>query len=478
MGEGHSGGIVDTLGDLLEKAQAQLDDARKTETADLHNFQMLRQSLVDEIKYANKEMDEAKKGIAENGEKKAVAEGDLDVTSKELTSDVTTLEGLRKACLDKAQDYEAETKSREEELKALAQAKKVIMGETSGADSIAYGLSQTSFLQLKSGSDLSNFEAVRFVRELARKHKSTALAQLAMRMASALHSGTDADPFAKVKGLISAMIERLESEAESDATEKAFCDKELSETNVKKADKTAEIDKMSTKIDQMSTRSAQLKGEVAALQNALTELTAAQAEMDKLRREENDAFKAAKADMEKGLSGVKLALKILTEYYAKDKAHSAAEGSGAGIIGLLEVVESDFSKALAEAMAAEEGAASAYDKLSKENEIDKTMKEQDIKYKTKEAEDLDKATADETSDRSGVQAELAAVMEYLGTLEKRCIVTGAVLGTSAESYAERKQRREAEIAGLKEALSILEGSAALLQETRSLRGVNMHNLSE
>merc|ERR1712113_248024 len=128
--------------------------------------------------------------------------------------------------------------------------------------------------------------------------------------------------------------------------------------------------------------------------------------------------------------------------------------------------------------ASEESAQNAYEKLSKENEIDKTMKEQDIKYKTKEAADLDKATADETSDRSGVQAELAAVMEYLGTLEKRCIVTGAVLGTSAESYEERKRRREAEIAGLKEALSILEGSAALLQETRSLRGVHMHNLSE
>ena len=56
-------------------------------------------------------MDEAKKGIAENGEKKAVAEGDLDVTSKELTSEVTALEGLRKACLD------------------LAQAKKVIASE-------------------------------------------------------------------------------------------------------------------------------------------------------------------------------------------------------------------------------------------------------------------------------------------------------------------------------------------------------------
>ena len=78
---------VDTLHDLLEKARIQLDDARKTETAGLHNFQMLKQSLVDEIKYCSK-------GMAENGEKKAAAEGDLDVTLKELSSDVTTLEGL------------------------------------------------------------------------------------------------------------------------------------------------------------------------------------------------------------------------------------------------------------------------------------------------------------------------------------------------------------------------------------------------
>ena len=40
-------------------------------------------------------MDEAKKGIADNGRKKSVAEGDPDVTSKELNFDVTTLEELR-----------------------------------------------------------------------------------------------------------------------------------------------------------------------------------------------------------------------------------------------------------------------------------------------------------------------------------------------------------------------------------------------
>ena len=40
--EVHSGGIVDTLNDLLEKASAKLDDAHKTETVDLHNFERLK----------------------------------------------------------------------------------------------------------------------------------------------------------------------------------------------------------------------------------------------------------------------------------------------------------------------------------------------------------------------------------------------------------------------------------------------------
>ena len=63
------------------------------------------------------------------------------------------------------------------------------------------------------------------------------------------------------------------------------------------------------------------------------------------------------AEMEKGVKGVKLALKVLNEYYAKeDKSHSSADGASTGIIGLLEVCESDFSKGLAEMVAAEESA--------------------------------------------------------------------------------------------------------------------------
>jgi len=465
--KGHSGDIIATLEDLLEKAEAQLDHARKTETANFHNFQLLRQSIEDEIKFGKADLAAAQKGIAESAGKLATAGGDLKVTTSDLNTDVSTLADLHQNCMTKAQDHEAATKSRDEELKALAEAKRVIAEETGGANTVTYGLNQVSFFQLSSGADLANYEVARLVRDLSQKTHSSALSLLASRIASLIRSSTSVgdDPFAKVKGLIADMIARLEAEAEADATHKAYCDKELAETRAKKEDKEAEIAKLSTKIDQMSTRSAQLKQEVAALQKALAELASAQAEMDKLREEEHAVFVQEKADLEQGLEGVKLALKILREYYAKeDKKHEAAQGAGEGVIGLLEVAESDFSKTLAEIVATEASAASTYTQQTKDNQIEKTAKSQDVKYKSKESADLDKAVAGASADRSGVQTELDAVNEYLDSLLKQCTAV-------PETYAQREQRRAAEIAGLKQALSILEGEASLIQQNarRGLR---------
>jgi hypothetical protein len=465
--EGHSGGIVATLTDLLEKAQQQLKDAQNKETSNLHNFQMLKQSIEDEIKYGQKELAEAKAGVAASGERKATAEGDLSATTKDLEEDKSVKGDLHQQCMTTAQDFEAEVKSRGEELKALAEAKKVIVEETGAADSLSYGLDQVSFLQrLKTETDLAHYEAVRFVRDLARKQNSKALAQLASRMASAMRMGASSgeDPFAKVKGLIMDMIEKLETEAGADAKHKAYCDKELAYADEKKADRVAEIEKLSTSIDEMSARSAQLKEEVAALEKSLMEIAASQAAADKLRAEEHETYLSNKADMEQGLVGVKAALKILTQYYAKqDKDHEAAQGAGEGIIGLLEVVESDFSKGLAEYTGAEETAQNGYEAMTKENEQLTALKQQDVKYKTKESKDLDKATAEATSDRAGVQTELDAVNKYLASLHAQCDET-------TDSYETQVARRTAELAGLKEALQILEGEAALVQfSARRLR---------
>merc|ERR1712087_174863 len=83
-------------------------------------------------------------------------------------------------------------------------------------------------------------------------------------------------------------------------------------------------------------------------------------------------------------------------------------------------------------------------------------KNQDVKYRTLEAKSQDATVADYSADRQAASAELSAVLDYYGKIKDRCIA-------KPETYAERKRRREAEIAGLKEALSILEDETAFVQ---------------
>merc|ERR1740121_2003104 len=115
---------------------------------------------------------------------------------------------------------------------------------------------------------------------------------------------------------------------------------------------------------------------------------------------------------------------------------------------MLEVILGDFSKSLADITAAEDTAASEYEATTQENKVAKAAKDQDVKYQTKEAAGLDKAVTEATADRATTQSELDAVVEYLAKLEDMCIA-------KPETYADRAERRAAEIAGLKKALEIL-----------------------
>merc|ERR1719272_1793898 len=95
-------------------------------------------------------MDKANKEKAQSAEKKAGAEGELEVTTKELKADSSTLADLHHNCMSKASDFEAEQKSREEELKAIATAKKLVVEATKGASDQQY-----SFVQVASSARLS-----------------------------------------------------------------------------------------------------------------------------------------------------------------------------------------------------------------------------------------------------------------------------------------------------------------------------------
>merc|ERR1719335_2082982 len=78
----HSSGIFDVLEDMKEKAEGQLAELRKAESATKHNYNMLKQSLTDSIEADTKDMDEEKSLKANTEETKAVAEGDPAVIGR------------------------------------------------------------------------------------------------------------------------------------------------------------------------------------------------------------------------------------------------------------------------------------------------------------------------------------------------------------------------------------------------------------
>merc|ERR1719171_1439172 len=314
----HSTSIVEVLEDLKEKAEAELADLRKAETNAQHNFDMLKQSLEDQGAFDKKNLAEEQEAKAAAEESKATAEGDLSSTVKDLANAKESLATAQQTCMQVAADHAATIKGREEELKVLAEAKKILVETTPGAVEQTYSFLQVaSASKLRTRADLANFEVVNLVKHLAEKHHSAALAELASRISAVLRYGAanGEDPFAKVKGLIKELIDRLLAEAHAEATEKAYCDEQMAKTEAKKAEPEDDIAKLTAKIDEAAAMSAMLKEDVKELQAELAELAKLQAEMDKTRQEEYEAFVKAKADLEAGLAGVRKALDVLREYY-------------------------------------------------------------------------------------------------------------------------------------------------------------------
>merc|ERR1719265_2232706 len=138
-----SGGIVDVIADMQGKAEEELSELRKTEKTAQHNFNMLKQSLEDQLAVDNKDMDAAKSKKAADEEAKATATGELDVTVKELKASKDALASAQSNCMTVASDHEATVKSREEELKVVAEATKILQETSGGAVEQTYSLLQT-----------------------------------------------------------------------------------------------------------------------------------------------------------------------------------------------------------------------------------------------------------------------------------------------------------------------------------------------
>jgi chromosome segregation ATPase len=289
-----------------------------------------------------------------------------------------------------------------------------------------------------------------------------------------LVASAQSDPFGKIRGLIEEMIAKLTKEAAEEADQKSFCDEEISESKAKQADLSGKLDKTTARIAKAEADKAKLQEEIKLLEEEISEIDAGQAEATKVRQEEHAEYLTSSKDFKDSAAAVAKAIDVLSEYYnsasfvqvsSKEAPDfGGAKGDvGSTIVSILEVAESDFTTMLAEAEADESSAAEAYDKLTKENAVTKATKQADVKGKTSEGKQLEVALGNYAENKATTTDELDAVLMYLDKLKPQC-------ESKVMSYAERKAKREQEIEGLKEALTILSGEA-LLQVKSSLRGI-------
>merc|ERR1719155_15717 len=281
---------------------------------------------------------------------------------------------------------------------------------------------------------------------------ATAGTKLKSSVLSSLSVKVMADPFVKVKKLIQELIERLVQEATAEATKKGFCDLELSKAEKNRNHRWQDVQRLNAELSALEAKRDELEEELSELAAALKEL--------------NAALKEAK----EGLGAVKEALTVLKVFYKKgakatvllqaspvdEDDPGAASGAYKGnqqaskaILGLLEVIVSDFERTIKNTSAEEEKEAAEF------VEFDRTSKA-DIGGKTTKTElndqDLETTKTSITEKSKDMQTNMDLVdkaLEELEELKPLCIDTGM-------SYEERVEKREEEIDALKRALCILD----------------------
>jgi hypothetical protein len=461
-----SGGIVDTLIDMKDKAEESLSSTRKDEMEAAHAFALLKQGLDDGVAVAKKQLTEDTLMRSTTEEELHNSEASLAETQKVLSTDTEYLAECKQSCEAKAIQWTVRKKSAAEEMAAIEQAK------TTLSEGVPTFLQTGARVQAKAdGEDEVRGRAAKLLRGLARQANSYALAQLAVRVRS--------DPFGKIRGLIEEMMAKLVKEAAEEADQKQFCDEETSESKGKQADLSGKLEKTEARIQKAEAGKAKLTEEIKHLSGEIAEIDAGQAKATMVRAEQHEEFLKASQDAKDSAAAVAKAIDTLSEYYSKaasfvqvGETHrtwqpafgGAKSDVGSTIVSILENCESNFAQMLAEQEADEASALESYDKLTQENKVGKAEKTADVEGKENEMKALEVAVGNYKENKATTTQELDAVLTYLDKLKPQC-------ETKAMSYAERKAKRDAEISGLKEALTLLSGEALVQTSLRGARRV-------
>jgi len=462
--ESQSGGILAMLQELDTKFLAEMTDLEKQEMNALHAYQRLVQSFKEQTELAEQEISQKEKRIAQS--KADLAQAKADLTEEETLKDKNEeyFRELKALCSQKQSDFASRQQLRAEEIEALTKAIEIISSNSVTADRLPGG-AQASALAQMSRNDPRQRQLGRAATLLAQRAASTGSRTLAIAAQKA-----GADPFEKVKKMIRDLITKLLEEAASEANEKGWCDTELAKNKLTRTNKAEEVDQLHAEVEKLSVTETELSQKIADITDEIAQLDKSVKEATAERKEEKAENEQTIADAKMSQKAVAQALAVLRDFYAKAAEATALvqqtpaedapetfsapyQGMGAesgGVIGMLEVVESDFARLDSETTASEIQAANAFKSFVNEAEQDKAVAQAEVDNKQEKLETTQQVLVSTKNDLEQTQAQLDAADKYYAKLKPNCVDTGI-------SWEERIQRREEEMQTLKEAYKILTG---------------------
>merc|ERR1719486_1331468 len=342
---------------------------------------MLIQDLTGEISQATAAREEKSEIKAKKLQAAADAKADLEDTTTTMEDDKKYLADLTATCEAKGAAFEERQQLRAEEIQAIEKAIEIISSSAVQGNAEKHlptllQVKSSSFVQLRGESMNPNQVRVQgFLQAKAQQYNSRVLSALAVRAA--------ADPFKKVKKMIKDLIVKLMEEANEEAEKKGWCDTELSTNEQTRKEKTEAVETLHAEIDELEASIAKLTEDIGELTKAVAELDAAMAEATKLRQEEKAKNTETVSDAQEAQTAVAQALTVLKEFYAKaaeatafvqapeifDSPYKGMGAESGGVVGMLEVIESDFARLESDTKAAEASAQKEYDTFMSDSKV-------------------------------------------------------------------------------------------------------------
>lgn len=462
--EFQGGGVIAILEKLLDKFSKELKEVEEAEGNQAHQFDLESLTLNDMLSYSKAERSEKAALKSKGTAVSAKAVGALGETKADLAEDQKTKKEIEITFAMKKEQYEANQKVREDELAAISEATAILKDPSVSASYAKHvnlvqlpAKASPSFLQVRSHSKqamkLLRNKAAELLRRKAKVLSSKVLADMATAVA--------ANPFAKVITMIEDLLAKLKEDAANEKSHKEWCDADLKKNKAKREKKTSKVDLLTAEVADLGGQIDALKAGISKLSEEQAALGKAMAEATSIRTEEKATNEATIKDAKEASAAVAQATSIIKDFYASQAAFlqqkqvpemAAYKGMGdaeGGVVGMLEVIASDFKRLETETTDAEQQAASEYAAFMADSKAS-TKTKHDLEFQ--KSLGMDQTEFDKSNTQKElewVQLELDKATEYFEYLKPQCSVIHV-------SYEERAAKRKEEIAALKQAYNILD----------------------